>query len=91
LGYLSTNATTGPTIWTTVTERWDEILAAFPSSMHVRLTMGVPTYIRDVAFADVVEEFHRSHPLGGDQRTVEQYLERMRVGITFAAALREQF
>ena len=91
LGYLSANATTGPMIWTAITQRWDEILAAFPSSMHVRLTIGVPTYIRDVAFADTVEEFHRSHPLGGDQRTVEQYLERMRVGITFAAALREQF
>jgi len=55
------------------------------------MCVGIPTYIRDSDFADTVEAFHRSHPLGGEQRTVEQYLERMRVGLTFAAAIRQQF
>jgi puromycin-sensitive aminopeptidase len=91
LGYLTTNATTGPTVWRTMAGRWDEAQASFPPSMMVRLTLGIPTFIRDEAFAATVEAFHRDHPLGGDQRTVEQYIERMRVGLAFAAALRSQF
>jgi puromycin-sensitive aminopeptidase len=91
IGLMTANAVTGPSVWRTVTARWDEALAAFPPSLMVRLTLGVPTFIKDAAFADTVEAFHRSHTLGGDQRTVEQYLERMRVGLAFAATLREQF
>ena len=91
LGVLSANAVAGPTAWRELTGRWDEALATFPPGLIVRMVMGIPTYITDPAFADVVEEFHRSHPVGGDQRTVEQYLERMRVGLAFAAALRQQF
>jgi len=53
--------------------------------------MGIPTFIRDPDFADTVENFHRSHPLAGEQRTIEQGLERMRVGLAYAAALRQQF
>jgi hypothetical protein len=55
------------------------------------MTLGLATFIRDPDFADTVEAFHASHPLGGEQRTVEQNIERMRVGLAFAAALREQF
>jgi puromycin-sensitive aminopeptidase len=91
LGLLSANAVTGPAAWRSLSERWDEALATFPSSLMVRTTIGLPTYIKDPDFADTVEAFHRAHPIGGDQRTVEQYLERMRVGLRFAAALREQF
>ncbi|MBW4029581.1 MAG: M1 family metallopeptidase [Acidobacteria bacterium] len=91
LAVLSANAVAGPTAWREVTQRWDEAQATFPPGLIVRMVMGIPTYIKDPAFADTVEEFHRSHPVGGDQRTVQQYLERMRVGLTFAATLRDQF
>jgi puromycin-sensitive aminopeptidase len=91
LGYLSTNLVTGPAIWKIIADRWDEALGAFPPSVHVRMTLGLATFIRDPDFADTVEAFHASHPLGGEQRTVEQNIERMRVGLAFAAALREQF
>ena len=90
LATLTTNAVAGPSVWRTVTSRWDDGFASFPESLIVRTVMGIPTFIADASFADTVEDFHRSHPLGGDQRTVEQYIERMRVGLTFAAALREQ-
>jgi puromycin-sensitive aminopeptidase len=91
LGFLTLNAETGPTVWEMITERWDEALGAFPPSTHVRMAMGVPTFIGDAAFADTVTQFHQTHPLAGDQRTVEQYLERLRVGLRFADALRAQF
>ena len=90
IGLMTMNAVTGPSVWRELTTRWDEAVATFPPSLVVRSVMGVPTFITDEGFAQTVEAFHRSHPVGGDQRTVEQYLERMRVGLTFAAALREQ-
>ena len=90
LGLLTANPAVGSSVWRTLAGRWDEAQASFPPSLMVRLTIGIPTFINDPALADAVEAFHRSHALGGDQRTVEQYLERMRVGLTFAAALREQ-
>jgi puromycin-sensitive aminopeptidase len=91
LGLLSRNATTGPTVWRFFTGRWDENVNKFPGNTLSRLVLGVPTFIRDEAFANEVAAFHESHPLGGEQRTIEQAIERMRVGLHFAAALRTQF
>ncbi|NNN09657.1 MAG: M1 family metallopeptidase [Acidimicrobiaceae bacterium] len=91
LGLLTANSAVGTDVWRMLADRWDEALASFPPSLMVRLTVGIPTFIKDPTLADAVEVFHHTHTLGGDQRTVEQYLERMRVGLAFAAALREQF
>ena len=91
LGLLTANAAVGPTVWRQVTDRWDEVNAKFPPNLVVRTVMGIPTFIRDPDFADTVENFHRSHPLAGEQRTIEQGLERMRVGLAYTAALRQQF
>ena len=90
LGLLSRNRVTGPAVWKYFTRRWDEVLEKFPPSSHSRITMGVPGFIGDEAFADEVEAFHTEHPLSGEQRTVVQYLERMRIGLAFSAAMREQ-
>jgi puromycin-sensitive aminopeptidase len=90
LGQLSMNRVTGPTAWRYFTERWDEAMEKFPPSTHSRLAMGVPTFINDEGFANVVEKFHHEHSLGGEQRTIEQQLERMRVGLAFAEAVRPQ-
>jgi hypothetical protein len=62
----------------------------FPPSTHSRLAMGVPTFITDEEFANTVEKFHTEHSLGGEQRMIEQQLERMRVGLAFADAVRPQ-
>ena len=91
VGLLTMNPVTGSQVWRELTARWDEAVAAFPPSLVVRTTVGLPTFITDADFAATVEEFHTGHPIEGDQRTVEQYLERMRVGLAFASALREQF
>ena len=91
LGLLSRHRQTGPRVWSYFTGRWDEAMEKFPPSTHVRLTIGVPYFITDDAFADAVEQFHTTHPLGGEQRSVEQQLERMRIGLTFCEAIRSQF
>jgi puromycin-sensitive aminopeptidase len=90
LGLLSTNATTGPSVWRLIASRWDEALAKFPPNTLSYMTLGVRTFINDAAFADEVEAFHVAHRLSGEQKSVQQNIERMRVGLTFAAAMREQ-
>lgn len=90
LGLLSRNEVTGPAVWRYFTKRWDEALEKFPPSTHSALGYGIPTFLADESFADTVEKFHRDHPLDGQQRTIEQQIERMRVGIAFAQSLRQQ-
>ena len=84
------NRITGPAVWQYFTQRWDDVLERFPASTHARVAAGVPTYISDEAFADTVEKFHNEHSLGGEQRLIEQQIERMRVGLRFAEAVRQQ-
>jgi len=91
LGSLMRNAVVGPRVWTYVSERWDEALAHFPPSMYSTLTLGVPTFITDPEFAERVTAFHGAHQLTSEQRTVDQQIERMHVGLTFTAAMRQQF
>jgi puromycin-sensitive aminopeptidase len=90
LGQLSTNRVSGRAVWEYITTRWDEAIEKFPPSTLSRLAMGLPTFITDEIFADTVEQFHTEHSLGGEQRMIEQQLERMRVGLAFAEAVRPQ-
>jgi aminopeptidase N len=87
---LTMNAKTGPSVWRYMTSRWDDVLAKFPPNTLSYVTRGLVTFINDPALADEVEAFHDSHPLGGEQKEVQQNIERMRVGLTFSAAMREQ-
>jgi len=91
LGILTTNKHTGRKIWQYIAKRWDEAMEKFPSNTHSRLAMGVPTFFQDEEFANTVEQFHNDHPLGGEQRTIQQQIERMRVGLAFASSIRQQF
>ncbi len=91
LGLLTRNATSGPAVWRYVTGRWADAMARFPENSHVRLTLGLSTFITDAAFADAVADFHTRNPITGGQRTVEQEIERMRVGVAFTRAIRAQF
>jgi puromycin-sensitive aminopeptidase len=90
LGVLTTNAETGPSVWRLMASRWDEVLTKFPPNTLSYTTRGIVTFVNDPALADEVEAFHTSHPLAGEQKEVLQNIERMRVGLTFAWAMREQ-
>ncbi|MHB8334132.1 MAG: M1 family metallopeptidase [Acidimicrobiales bacterium] len=90
--HLMRNETTGPAVWRYLASRWDDALAQFSPSHYARLASGVPTFINDPALAVEVEAFHHAHPVvGGYPATVEQQLERMHIGLSFAAAIRTQF
>ena len=91
LGFYSRNRVSGPAVWKVIAKRWDEAMERFPSSAHARLAVGVSTYVTDEAFSREVEKFHNEHPLAGRQKTVDQEIERMHVGIAFTKAMRSQF
>jgi puromycin-sensitive aminopeptidase len=91
IGSLVANPFNGPAAWRYLTGRWDEALERFPTSTHAALMSGVATFVTDPALGDEVEAFHHAHPIEGEQRIVEQTLERMRVGQASAAVLRPQF
>jgi len=91
LASLTTNRVTGPAVWRYLTQRWDEALEKFPLNTHARMTSGIQTFMGDRAFADQVMAFHRDNPFEGEQRTVEQNLEKLSVGLHFADTLRSQF
>ncbi|MGA7833796.1 MAG: M1 family metallopeptidase [Acidimicrobiales bacterium] len=89
---LMRNEVTGPAVWRYVADHWDRATARISANYHARLSWSVYTFIKDPTFADEVEAFHVAHPVaGGYPANVEQQLERMRVGLAFAAAIRTQF
>ncbi len=89
---LMRNDATGPAVWRYVTDHWDQATSRISKNLHNRLALGVTTFIKDPSFADEVEAFHTANPVpGGYPASVEQQLERMRVGVEFAATIRAQF
>jgi len=87
---LFANAVGGPAAWRAFTKRWDEAKARFPRNAHDRMVAGIATFITDAALADEAEAFHTANPVDIGQRTVLQYLERLRVGQAFAATAASQ-
>jgi puromycin-sensitive aminopeptidase len=88
---LQRNPTTGPAVWRYMTSRWDDALKAFPVNLQVRLAMAMSAFINDRAFAAEVEAFHAAHPVPGEQRMVNQAIERMFIGLDFAEKTRAEF
>ncbi len=89
---LMRNITTGPAVWRYITDHWDQATTRISKNHHNRLALAVTTFINDPIFADEVETFHTAHPVpGGYPASVEQQLERMRVGLEFASTIRTQF
>ena len=91
LGLLSRNRVTGPDVWRYLVSRWDDVMNDFPPNYRGRVASGVGTFIADDDFAAEVAAFHASHSVGGEQRHVDQQVERLRVGLAFRDALRASF
>jgi puromycin-sensitive aminopeptidase len=89
---LMRNPVTGPAVWRYITDHWDQATTRISKNHHNRLALAVTTFINDPVFAEEVETFHTAHPVpGGYPASVEQQLERMRVGLEFASTIRAQF
>jgi puromycin-sensitive aminopeptidase len=90
LGLLVNSRANGPAVWRYLTSRWSDVQTKFAPNLHVRVTGGVTKFALDEQFANEVEAFHLAHPLAVGQRTLVQYLERMRIAANFASKIRPQ-
>lgn len=90
LGLLERNRVAGPAVWRYVASRWDEAMVQFPPNVHSRMINGIVTFIADRSLVDEVATFQRAHAIAGEERTVEQFIERMNVGLNFADAVAPQ-
>ena len=87
---LLSNSQAGGQVWRALSARWDEALSRFPSNAHSRMVGGITTFITDAELIDEVNSFIAEHPIAGGQRTVTQFLERLRIGQTFAQNLQSE-
>jgi puromycin-sensitive aminopeptidase len=78
---LLANRVAGPAVFEALCASWDEVMSRFPENAHSRMLSGVSTMISSRAVATEVAEFLGSHPLETGQRSVEQDLERLFVGV----------
>jgi puromycin-sensitive aminopeptidase len=84
---LLTNRVVGPQVWEFVSGHWDTLLERYPANSITRMLEisrlcqldpdGTPGLSRKVT------AFCAAHPLGGQQRAVDQSLERLAVNVRF--------
>ncbi len=84
---LLTNRAVGPAVWDFVSTNWSTLLARYPANSITRMLEitrlcqldpdGTPRLSHEVA------AFCAAHPLGGQQRAVDQHLERLAVNVRF--------
>ena len=67
--------------WWSVRDRWDEVVARFPSSTWSLMLRGVTSFAADARFAEKVRAFHEQHPLEVGQQEVAQSLDAMDVNV----------
>jgi aminopeptidase N len=89
---LLTNRVAGPQVWEFVSGHWDTLLERYPANSITRMlevsrlcqldSDGTPGLSRRVT------AFCAAHPLGGQQRAVDQSLERLAVNVRFVLAHR---
>jgi hypothetical protein len=84
LASMMTNRLTGPDVWRSVRDRWDEALARFPSNTWAAMLAGVATFVADADFADEVRAFHEQHPVEVGQQEIVQTLDAMAVNVALA-------
>jgi puromycin-sensitive aminopeptidase len=85
LAYATVHRELGPRAWSFLKANWDELAAAFPTSLTIRMVDGVRFLSRGDEVVDAAG-FFASHPIPQSAKNLEQTLERQRV----AAALRER-
>ncbi len=88
IAFMIRNRVTGASIWRHYTTRYDEAIARFPTGTVARVGGGIAALINDAKLAEEIRAFHTAHPVPAGQRTVEQGLERMDIGVAFANRIR---
>ena len=76
----------GALAWEFLVDRWDELVARFPTNSHVRMLEGIRS-VTDRARATRIEAFLGDHPLDHGTKQITQHLERMWVSVRAAERL----
>jgi puromycin-sensitive aminopeptidase len=83
IGGCLSNRVNGAATWQLVRERWDEMHDRFPSNSIVRMLGGIRA-VCDGDLADEIRSFLADHPVPQGQRSLDQHVERMLVGVALA-------
>ncbi len=84
---LLANRTQGPAVFDALCASWDDVLQRFPENSHSRMLSGIALLYSSPAVAENVTAFLRSHPIATGQRSVEQDLERLSIGVALGERL----
>jgi puromycin-sensitive aminopeptidase len=85
---LLANRTAGAAVFDALCEHWDEVLERFPENALSRMLSGVSMMYTSTELAQRATAFLNAHPLATGQRSVEQDLERLSVGVALGERLR---
>lgn len=80
-----TNRVAGREVWAFMTNHWAELLEMLPSNSVVRMVDGL-TSLTEAGDVEAAAEFFAANPVPSGAKTLDQILERQRVG----AALRDR-
>jgi puromycin-sensitive aminopeptidase len=84
---MLTNRVVGPMVWEFVVEHWETLLERYPSNSITRMLevtrLCQPDPDGTPRLSHEVVAFFAAHPLGGQQRAVDQRLERLAVNVRF--------
>ncbi len=78
------NVAHGRMVWTFITDNWDHLTEVLPSSSIVRMLEGIASHTHP-GDAEAAAAFFESHPVPQGAKTLEQLLERQRVGSALRA------
>jgi aminopeptidase N len=85
--YLLENRAGGEAAWAWVKANWDAVVERFPNKSLHRMIEGIRWLARPEVSADVAE-FLRSHPVPGEERSIEQSVELLEVTTRFGNEVR---
>jgi puromycin-sensitive aminopeptidase len=85
---LLANPKGGPDVWKALAADWEQTLKRIPPVMQFAVGLGLPTFLKDRAFAEHVAAFHRGHPVDAGQPRIEQAIEQMFDAVAFAERTR---
>ncbi len=90
IAQVLTNRSHGHVAWEFLMDNWNEFLSVLPNLQHAGMVSGITTFYRDAVLAQSANNFLANHPVEGMQRTIDQYREKLSVGLRFAQSLQKE-
>jgi len=82
IGSLMMSLEGGDLAWAFIKAHWPEMIERFPDNTHVRMLAGITALSTAEQVSDI-ESFFKTHTVKQGQKTLDQYLERLRINLAF--------